>query len=157
MPAKNQLHVLPSVVTSCVSCVTALLSLSCHQVELFNLAVKAQVHGVKVCSEGMGVERHFYSLKCLAEERGIAVPKLLRSKVPASFSFRAQLQLQLCRNGGGSPRRVVTVRLTSCCLAVNRRGTRCATASSPPVTVAIRPCVCSGLDLSCLTVLASAI
>ncbi len=50
------------------------------QVELFNAAVKAQVQGVKLCSEGMGVERHLYSLKCLAEERGLEVPKVLRSK-----------------------------------------------------------------------------
>ncbi len=48
--------------------------------ELFNAAVKAQVQGVKLCSEGMGVERHLYSLKCLAEERGLEVPKVLRSK-----------------------------------------------------------------------------
>ena len=44
-----------------------------------------QVHGVKVCSEGMGVERHLYSLKCLAEERGLEVPRLLRGKASAAL------------------------------------------------------------------------
>ncbi len=72
-----------------------MLYLPCLQVELFNAAVKAQVHGVKVCSEGLGVERHFYALKCLAEERGMEVPKVLRGKVLASASLLLSPRLSL--------------------------------------------------------------
>ncbi len=48
---------------------------------MFNAAMRAQVHGVKLCTDGMGVERHLYALKCIAEEKGLEVPKLLTNRV----------------------------------------------------------------------------
>jgi carnitine O-acetyltransferase len=51
------------------------------KVEAFMLAMKAQGHGVKLCSDGMGADRHLFALKSLAEERGEAVPAFFSSKV----------------------------------------------------------------------------
>lgn len=44
-------------------------------------AVQEQVDFVRRCTKGMGSERHFFGLKCLAQEHGIELPKLFSSKV----------------------------------------------------------------------------
>jgi hypothetical protein len=57
------------------------------------LAMKAQGHGVKLCSDGMGADRHLFALKSLAEERGEAIPAFFSTKVRNSLYTYPPLSL----------------------------------------------------------------
>jgi len=43
-------------------------------------ATKTHSRLVKECAEGKGVDRHLFSLKCIAEKHGLAVPEFFRSE-----------------------------------------------------------------------------